>query len=283
MEVVVVRGRSENQVGVPECIRYGIGRMLGGHAVDGHVLHAPLLQQDGELLRHSGGVPVDGGVGYHDALVLGLVAAPEVVLPDYVSQVLLPYGSVEGADHLDLHSSELLDGVLHLGTVPSDDVGVVPPRLLQIIAVEVHLVGEQRSGDGLERSECIRREQDLAALVVCEHDLRPVDHHGEDEPQDVGSDGEGVPVLHHDRVLRCDVVEVVQHLEGLRVADDRDLGIRLQNLGDAGAVVRLHVVDHQIVQVPSGQRVAQIPPELGSYGGVHGVEEAGLAPGADEV
>ena len=183
---------------------------------------------------------------------------------------------MQGADHVHGHALQLLEDGLDLAAVLADDVGVVPPGLVQVLPVEVGLVGVQGAGQGLEGPEGVGGEEDPLGDVVGEHDLGPVDHHGEDEAQGVLPGGDLVALLHLDDVLRPDVVEVLHHVEGLAVPDDGDVRPGLQDLGDACAVVGLHVVDHEVVQVPSVQRGAEVPPELGGDGCVAGVQEAGL-------
>ena len=193
-----------------------------------------------------------------------------------VSQVLPPDGSVQGADHVHRDAIELLEDGLDLAPVLSDDVGVVPPGLVQVLPVEVGLVRVQRTGQGLERSESVGGEEDPLGDVVREHDLGPVDHHGEHEAQGVSAGGDLVALLDLQFVLGLDVVEVVQHVERLAVPDDGDLGPGLQDLGDARPVVGLHVVDDEVVQVPPVQGGAEVAPVLSRDGRVAGVQQAGL-------
>ena len=70
--------------------------------------------------------------------------------------------------------------------------------------------------------------------------------------------------------------KLADHGGRLRVAHEARLRIAAQRLLERGAVVRLHVVDDQIVEFPAAQRVRQVFKKLARDGGVHGVEQRGL-------
>ena len=276
MQCVVVCGRCQDDVGEPERIGHHIGGVGACDVVHVDLGDTLLLQEHGEPVGDRGGVPVHRCVCDDDSLVFGLVPAPEVVLSEDVAEVLPPDGSVQGTDHLDRHTLQLLEHGLDLASVLSDDVGVVPPGLLEVLGVEVGLIRIQGTGQGLEGTEGIRGKQGLGCGVVGEHDLGPVDHHCEHELQVVLSEGELVALLDLQLVLGDETIEVVQHVECLRVTDDGDLGVHLENLSDSRSVVGLHVVDHEVVQGPAGEGAAQFLPEHRGDGEVAGVQKGGL-------
>ena len=70
--------------------------------------------------------------------------------------------------------------------------------------------------------------------------------------------------------------ELVQQDDGLGRGDDLHLRPAEQNFLDGGGVVRLHVVDDQVVQGPAVQHGLDVFNELPSHGPVRRVEQDGL-------
>ena len=105
-----------------------------------------------------------------------------------------------------------------------------------------------------------------------------MDHGGLDEGQGVLAQLQDVALLDHDpAVLELGAEEVLHHGEGLGGADDGRLGIGLHEQGDVGAVVGLHVLDHQVVGLPSAQLGGQVGEPLAAEFLVHGVHDGDLA------
>ena len=69
---------------------------------------------------------------------------------------------------------------------------------------------------------------------------------------------------------------VADHVADLRVADDLCIGITAHGLLERLGVVRLHVVDHQVVRCSAVQDVGYIFTEGGTHGAVHRVEQDSL-------
>ncbi len=62
---------------------------------------------------------------------------------------------------------------------------------------------------------------------------------------------QGVALFHHKGVLvHVEVVELADHLEGFGIAHNLQIGVVGQQHFDGGAVVRLHVVDDEVIQRP---------------------------------
>ena len=179
--------------------------------------------------------------------------------------------------HPDIQRPGLLQHRLHLRAVLAHDVGVVPPRLVQIVPVEVHLIGKQRPVQCAEAAEGVRRQQQLVRLVVGHHHLRPVDHGRRHKAQGMPAGAEGIPLLDDGdapRHLRAE--ELPHHGLGHGAAHELRLGIVLGQIRQLRRVIRLHVVYHDVVQLPSCQRVGQILPERAAHHAVHAVEQHGL-------
>ena len=206
--------------------------------------------------------------------MLRLIPAPQVVFAQDVPQVLPPHEAVEGQQHLNVQPGGLFQHRLDLGPVFAHDVGVIPPGLVQIVPVEVHLVGEQRAVQGPEGAEGVRRQQELVRLVIGHQHLRPVDHRRGHKMQGVPPGAEGVPLLHHaDAALVPGAKELGQHIPGGGGAHHGGLRVPGQQVPDVSGVVRLHVLHHQIVQSPASQPVGHVFQKAAAHGGVGGVEQ----------
>lgn len=76
------------------------------------------------------------------------------------------------------------------------------------------------------------------------------------------------------RHLRAE--ELPHHGLGHGAAHELRLGIVLGKIRQLRCVIRLHVVYHDVVQLPPRQRMGQILPERAAHHAVHAVEQHGL-------
>ena len=272
----VIGGGGEDEVAAAEGIRDDIaGRGDGG------VIHADL---DAALDKFGGedvggilGVAVDRGVGEHDALLFGGVAAPEQILLQEVAEVAAPDKAVQRADGGDFQRRGLLQHCLNLRAVLADDVGVVAAGFVDVLDEEVRLIVEEAAVQRAEGAEGIGGEERLVGQVVGHHDFRPVDHRGHDEGELMLSDGEDIALF--DQVHFSGEVcgeELRQHGLDFGVAEDAGLRIAEKQAFNGGGVVRLHMGDQEIVQLPAAERVGDIFKKDFVDGLVHGIEENGF-------
>ncbi len=184
---------------------------------------------------------------------------------------------MQRADVIELEPRRLFEHRLHLRAVFADDVGVVAPRLVDVVGEEIDLVGEEVTVQGAEGAEGVGREEHPVAQVVGHHDLRPVHHRRHDE-------GELVPAGAQPVALCDDVVfkrvrqreELSEHGLYLIVAHDGQLGVAQRELLYGRRVVGLHVRDDEVVELPSVQRVGEVFKEGAADGLVDRVEQNGL-------
>ena len=183
---------------------------------------------------------------------------------------------MEGADILDLvdNAAGLLQQQLNMRAILTHDVHQVAASLVQPVAVEVHLIGEQLAVQCDEGTEGVGGEQHAIGQVEGDHGLGPVDHGGCHEGDGMTTEAVGV-TLHHDTdlvVIGMETELAHQH-EALLGRDDLHLGPAGENEVDAGGVVGLEVVDNQPVEAALTQQILQILHHLAADGPVHGVEQ----------
>ena len=90
----------------------------------------------------------------------------------------------------------------------------------------------------------------------------------------MAAQGQGVPLLHRlETALHLHGEELADHGQGLGVADDGGLRVAAQHLAQGGGMVRLHVVDHNVVQFPALEGIFQVFKEPLRNGLVHRVQQ----------
>ena len=139
---------------------------------------------------------------------------------------------------------------------------------------EIDLIGKQRPVRGTEGAERIRSEQDFVCRVIGHHDLRPVDHRGVHKREGMHTAAEGIPLV-HDLAHAIHVKgEILFHHDGkLLIADYLHVRITPHQLFKRGAVIRLHMMDDDVIQVPSGERVRNVLEEYAADSGVYGIKQ----------
>ena len=239
-DVSIVSRGCQHQLAVAERVLHSLRHVVSCQVGDRN-LHAPQLQLLLQQLHSCLGVAVDGGVGDHNALALHLVGGPDVIQIDVITQILGQYRSVQGADGGDVQGSGLLQQRLYLRAVLAHDADVVAPCLASPVFLCVQCA---------ELAEAVGGEQHLILHIVSHNDLRPVDHRRGDKGQGVFTQRKGIPLTHHNAAV-CVVgaEELTHHGKGLGGRNHRCVGIGLHKLVNIGGVVRLHVLDDQIVRL----------------------------------
>ena len=273
----VVRGGSEHQMAAAERFGNDHRGMRCGNIVHGNLLHAARRKLGGKDVRCVFRVAVHGGISDHHGVVLRRIGAPFLIFFNEPGKVRAPNGPMQRADHVDVHRCCLLEQRLHLCAVFADDVHIVAPCIVQPVAFKIHLIRKKVAGERAERAECIRRKERLCRGVVGDHGLRPMHHRRHQERKRVAASRERI-ALGNNLAARINIKQekLPDHRNGLRVGDDGYLRVAQHEFFHRGGMIRLHVVDDEVIKLPSGQHVRKAFKEYAAHGFVHGVEQNGF-------
>ena len=178
---------------------------------------------------------------------MGRIAAPGEVLFHEPADVLSPQRPVQGKEIFDPEPRRLLEDVLHLHAVLSDDVDVVSSRIVQKVVLEVHFIRPNAAAERPEGAEGVRREERTRRKIEAHHDLRPMHHGRKDELEGVPARRELVALLDEPLLPRAAAV-IFEHSVYLLIADDHSFGMAQEHLGERRGMVGLHVMDDDVVE-----------------------------------
>ena len=152
-----------------------------------------------------------------------------------------------------------LQNRLDLRTIFADDVGVVAARFIDVFDKEIRLIVEQTAIQRAKGAKGVRTEEGLVSQVIGHHDFGPVHHGCHHKGQLMAADRDHVTFLDQiDFVRKVSEKELSQHRLDLRVAENAGFRIAQQQAFDGCSVVRLHVGDEQVIQLPSAESVGHI-------------------------
>ncbi len=178
--------------------------------------------------------------------------APLCVLLEHILDVFIQHRAVAGGNHfgLELPGARQAIGRKGLAEGGHDVQEVVVQRL--VVGNLVLHPAEQHLGPGIVGAEEIAGEQRLAHRVPGEHGVRPVQvGHGEEAQLPVPQ-VERV-ALFDDAGLEIPLNDIADKGDGAVGADDGDIGVALQQQRDGARVVRLGVVDNQVIHLVDGR------------------------------
>ena len=177
---------------------------------------------------------------------------------------------MKGADRLNFHRRGLFQQRLHLGAELAHDAEVVAPRLAGPALGILHI---QRA----ELAQSVGGEQHLVRAVIGDDHLRPVYHGGRQEGEGVAAQRQRVALAHHQAAVGVvAAVELLHHPERRLRGHHHGGGVGVHKAHDVGAVIRLHVLHHQIVRRAALQRRRQAVHPLLAEMGVHRVHHGDL-------
>ena len=151
----------------------------------------------------------------------------------------------------NIQGGSLLQDRLGLGAVFADDAEIIPPGFagpaFRILPVQ-----------GTELAEGIGGEEDFIRPVIGHEHFGPVNHGGGNELQGMGAQGELRSLGSHDPAVGILLsVEILHHGEGLGGGDDDSRGIFIHEAGNIGGMIRLHMLDHEVIRKAAGEGFLQ--------------------------
>ena len=252
----VVRAGGQHHLRVLESISHvlchiGIAQVAKAH------LHALFTKLLGYVLRCLHGASVYACAGDEHALAFASVRAPDVVKMQVFFCLSVQNRAVQRAYALDFQSCELLEHGLDRSAVFAHYVKVVSSRLASPILVFAY--GKSARRQSSELAECVCAVQSGVGAVVGHNNLRPVHHRSSDECQGVAAQLELVPVFHCQCILYFEPFEELrEHGKGPRARYYHDLWVFLREPLYESGVVRLQVLDYEIVRNPSLERFLKV-------------------------
>ena len=178
------------------------------------------------------------------------------------------------ANRPDLQTGEFPQSHLHRISILPDDIRVITNHLFPIM-LHVHLRVYYAAIQSAVRTERVRREENLIRSVVGHHHLRPMHHRRHIESQLVASRVKGIALLHLMQPLG-DAMKTRQHAERLAIPDNLHARILLTQQTDATRMIRLHVIDNQVIQRTAVQRVRYFLQEDVRVTYIHRINQDGL-------
>ena len=125
-----------------------------------------------------------------------------------------------------------------------------------------------------EASESICGEKDFFAFLISNHDFWPVYHRCEIKTQRMGTKGNRIIFLYGDGLaIQICVIKLFGKCQSFGIPHNFQIREPQQKFFDIGTVVRLHVIDDQIVQRTSVQDIVNIFQELMGNRGIHCVDQ----------
>ena len=147
---------------------------------------------------------------------------------------------MQRADRLDLEAGRLLQNCLYLCTVFSDDTDIVAAGFTCPVFFDI---------ESSELTESVRTEKHFIESIVCHDNFRPVHHRCPDKLQDMLAERKLVALTDDDAaVFEFRSEEILHHGEGFLGRYDLGIRIVLHEVHDIGGVVRLHVLDHEVIR-----------------------------------
>ena len=153
---------------------------------------------------------------------------------------------MQGTDDFYIKRRYFFEKRLHLRAVFAHNAeiissGFVRPRLVRVGRAEL--------------AEGVSREKHLVRIVICDGNLRPVNHGRKDKIQSVTSERERPAVFNGELVFaKPDAEEIINHGKRLCVCNDGCVGIGAEELRNAGGMIRLHMVNDEVIRLAAVKR-----------------------------
>ena len=181
---------------------------------------------------------------------------------------------MERADHFYIERARLFEKRHNLRTVFSDDIRVISSCLVEIIAHEVHFIGKYRAVESAEGAERVGGEKYSAHGIERNHNFGPVNHRCHHKIKRMMSRIEGIAFFDDNKsVVIAEIEELLYHREYFRIAYYFHIGIAQHKLRKRRGMVRLHMVNHDIIELSFPESMRHIFKEYFRNGFIDRVKE----------
>ena len=219
------------------------------------ILNASLACCLSNNLSHSLGIAIHGAVADNQTR-LGFVFRHLIIHADDLSNMLVPYRTMSRADVVELYASQLLQRILYRNTVFANDIRIVAHHF-EPECVAVDVVIDNSAIQRTKASEGIAREEHLVLSIKSDHGFWPMNHRNKHERKLVVAKVQSLAILNLHNIF-CYAIEAFEHAESLLVAHNLDVRIILLDECDRTAMVWLHMVDDEIVDIAVAYHLVDI-------------------------
>ena len=217
------------------CLRY---------VVHHDVLDTLCAQLLGNGFRQFFGIAIHRSV-CNDHTFLAFVPAQAVIQVNYLRNLLRPYRSVGRTNHLNIKSLAFLQSLLYRIAEFTDNVRVIPTHLT-FVDFGIDILIDTATVQCTKATKRISRKQDTFGFIERNHRLGPMYHWYQVETQIVMPQFQEITFPHYITVA-SNTIETFHHIECFLVAHQYDIGIILLDQGDRTRMVRLHMVNNQVI------------------------------------
>ena len=214
-----------------------------------YIMHLDILYSvDSQLPRnhihHFFSIAVHRSVCYHHA-ILAFAPAQLIVYAYHFLQLIVPNRAVGGAYIIYRDIGKLCQRLLHEQSVFRNNIGIIAGHL-RIITGSIHFRIDNTAVQRTETAESIAGKKHFILNKICHHRFRPMNHRREMELQCLSAQIYAIAVGHNNHILFQPII-TFQHIGSLGVAHDLDFREFTAQCHNTSGVVRLHMVDYQII------------------------------------
>lgn len=178
------------------------------------------------------------------------------------------------SEDADIERRRFPKGSEHLLAVLRYDAAVVAPRFRLIIFLIIQFIGPDASLKRAKAAESIRAEEDLIFLIIGERHFRPVHHRRREEPERMPPEGDRCLFACHGVALFHGAVEkLFKQTERLRASRQLRLRVKTRQCQEGAAVIRLHVVDDDVIQRPPAEERLCLFQKFIGHMGIHRIDD----------
>ena len=175
---------------------------------------------------------------------------------------------MERTDLLDIECCGNFEKCLHLFSIFSYDTDEVASRF--VVPRFFHI-------ERTEFTEAVCGEQNFFCAVVSYHNFRPVHHRSKDKGKLMGAERKCTAVFYFDFAsLKVEFKEVLDHVECFFVGNNRSVRINFEEICHVCRMVRLHMLDDQVIRCTSVKDLLDIVKPFMREIGIHGIHNRDL-------